>query len=419
MSTTFLAAPLHPEMLNILLISPWLPWPPHDGARIRILETLRYLASRHRVTLFAHIHSEEERVHVARLQEICADVQVSLLSGRTSHRVGRMIRGTLAGAPLIQGIHYDTGLARRVAATTAQQKFDIVQIELSLIARYAAAVSRRQGCKLVLSTHNIESQRFARELQVSSWSLRRAVLQADQLISGRWEEKVVRCFDGAIAVSDADHQWLQRHLGERPVALAPNGVDTGYFQHRAVTPAAPGTIVFTGVMDYPPNEDAVLWFADKVWTLLRERWPDLVFQVVGTRPTERVMALSARAGIEVTGEVPDVRPYVERALAFVVPLRSGGGTRLKILQAMAIGCPVISTRLGAEGLTVSDGDDILLAEQPADFVTRIAELKASPELASRLSASARALVLGRYDWQSCLNVLDHLYSVLLGPVSRP
>lgn len=416
---TFLAASPRCEMLNILLISPWLPWPPHDGARIRILETLRYLSGRHRVTLFAHIHAEEERAHVARLREFCEDVQVTLLSGGTSRRIGRMARATLAGAPLIQGIHYDPGLAQRIATTTEQQSFDIVQIELSLIARYAAAVYRRSGSKLVLSTHNIESQRFARELQVAPWSLRRAVLQADQLISGKWEEKAVRRFDGAIAVSDADRQWLEQHLGGRPVALVPNGVDTGYFQRRAPTPSASNTIVFTGVMDYPPNEDAVLWFADRIWPSLRQRWPDLVFQIVGTRPTARVIALAGRAGIEVTGEVPDVRPYVEQALAFVVPLRSGGGTRLKILQAMAMGCPVISTRLGAEGLNVNDGDNILFAEQPADFAARIEDLKSSPELASRLTGSARALVLQRYDWQSCLGALDHLYRELLSAETRP
>ena len=416
--TTSLAALPRFEMLNILLISPWLPWPPHDGARIRILETLRYLGSRHRVTLVAHIHAEDERAHVAQLREYCEDVQVSLLSGGTARRIGRMARATLAGAPLIQGIHFDSGLAKRIATTTEQRKFDVVQIELSLIARYAAAVRRRNGTKLVLSTHNIESQRFARELQVARWSLRRAVLQADQLISGRWEEKAVRRFDGAVAVSAADRQWLERHLDGRPVALVPNGVDTDHFQRRTPRTANPATIVFTGVMDYPPNEDAVLWFADKVWPLLHQRWPDLVFQIVGTRPTPRVVALAGRAGIEVTGEVPDVRPYVEQALAFVVPLRSGGGTRLKILQAMAIGCPVISTQLGAEGLTVNDGGDILFAEQPADFVARIQDLKSSPELASRLSGSARALVLRQYDWQSCLSALEPLYRELTGAGAR-
>ena len=405
-------------MSNILLISPWLPWPPHDGARIRILETLRFLSARHRVTLFAHIHAESERAHVAQLRDYCADVQVSLLSGRTGRRLGRMICASLAGAPLIQGIHFDAGFARRIFAATEEQKFDVVQIELSLIARYAAAVSRRHGCKLVLSTHNIESQRFARELKLASWSFRRVVLQADQWLFGNWEEKAVRRFDGAIAVSNQDRKWLQEHLAGRPVALAPNGVDTTYFRRQSPFPVDPVTIVFTGVMDYPPNEDAVLWFAEKVWPWLRHRRPELVFQIVGTRPTARIMALAANAGIEVTGEVPDVRPYVEQALAFVVPLRSGGGTRLKILQAMAIGCPVISTRLGAEGLAVGDRDDILFAEQPGEFVARIEELKASPEIGTRLAVSARALVLRQYDWRSCLGAVDRLYDELRGPETR-
>ncbi len=299
-------------MLNILVISPWLPWPPYDGARIRILETLRYLSGRHHVTLFAHIHAASERTHVAKLRETCAEVEVTLLSGRPDRRIGRMIRGSLSGAPLIQGMHFNAGFARRIFEVTDRKKFDIVQVELSLIARYAASVSRRHHSKLVLSTHNVESQRFARELELSSWSFRRAVLQADQAMFGNWEEKTVRQFDGAIAVSDQDRQWLQEQMFGRLVALAPNGVDTGYFRMRAPNSASAATLVFTGVMDYPPNEDAVLWFAENVWPQLHYRNPDLVFQIVGTRPTAKVAALAAIAGIEVTGEVPDVRPFVGR-----------------------------------------------------------------------------------------------------------
>ena len=406
-------------MLNILVISPWLPWPPYDGARIRILETLRFLSGRHHVTLFAHVHADGERAHVAKLRETCAEVEVVLLSGRPDRRIGRMIRGSLTGAPLIQGMHFNAGFAKRIFEVTDKKKFDIVQVELSLIARYATAVSRRRRSKLVLSTHNIESQRFARELELSSLSFRRAVLQADQALFGDWEEKTVKQFDGAIAVSDQDRQWLQEQMAGRPVALAPNGVDTGFFRMRAPSPADSANIVFTGVMDYPPNEDAVLWFAENVWPQLHHRNPDLVFQIVGTRPTAKVGALTAIAGIEVTGEVPDVRPFVERALAFVVPLRSGGGTRLKILQAMSIGCPVISTRMGAEGLAVVDRDNILFAERPEEFVARVEDLKSSAELSNRLAESARALVLRQYDWQSCLKALDGLYGELLGAEPRP
>ncbi|MGH8223398.1 MAG: glycosyltransferase [Woeseiaceae bacterium] len=196
-------------MSNILVITPWLPWPPHDGGRIRILEMLRHLSERHRVTLFAHIHDESERAHVAALRDFCADVQVAVISGRSHRRIGRMIGASLAGVPLIQGMHFDAGFAQRIAAATVQQKFDIVHVEFSLIARYAASVSRRPGSKLVLSTHNIESQRFARELELSSWGFRRLVLQADRLLFGDWEKKTVRQFDGAIAVSELDRRWLE------------------------------------------------------------------------------------------------------------------------------------------------------------------------------------------------------------------
>jgi glycosyltransferase involved in cell wall biosynthesis len=266
----------------------------------------------------------------------------------------------------------------------------------------------------VLSTHNVESQRFARELELTPfWSLRHLVLGVDARLFPRWEERALQAFDGAVAVSSEDQAWLRARFGGRPVALAPNGVDTAAFAPERGPASRRRAIVFTGVMDYPPNEDAVVWFAERVWPELRRASPDLEFQVVGTRPTARVSALASQAGIRVTGEVPDVRPYVAGALAFVVPLRSGGGTRLKILQAMAMGCPVISTRLGAEGLDVEDGQHLLFAEGPGDFVARLDAIASSAERAEQLARNARQRVVERYDWSRCLEPLDELYRQVL------
>lgn len=399
--------------MRILLVSPWLPWPPHDGGRIRVLETLQFLAAHHRVTLLTHVSSAQEREQVDAIRHLCERVEVEFVSGSRLARIGRVAAGMLRGYPVIQSIYYSRRLARRLKALTAAEHYDVIQIEFSMIARYARSISPKSTARRVLSTHNIESQRFEREIPLAHWGFRRMALMTNALLFPRWEEKSVRLFDGAVAVSEHDRNWLQRLLPPGSVALVPNGVDTGFFQ------PAPGTevgasLVFTGVMDYPPNVDAVLWFVEEIFPHLRARYPDLRFDIVGAKPASRVLALRDRPGVNVTGEVPDIRPYVHRAAAFVVPLRSGGGTRLKILQAMALGCPVIATRIGAEGLDVADGETVLFAEDAAEFAGRLAELLDSADLRRRLVQQGRELVTRQYDWHACLSGVEQLHRRVTG-----
>lgn len=399
--------------MKILLISPWLPWPPHDGGRIRVLETLQFLAQRHRVTLLTHASSEQERGQADSIRHLCERVEVEFVSGGRLARIGRVAAGMFRGYPVIQSIYYSRRLARRIEELTSVEQYDIIQVEFSMIARYARWISPESTARRVLSTHNIESQRFEREIPLAPWGFRRMALMTNALLFPRWEENSVRLFDGAVAVSEHDRTWLQRLLPQGTVALVPNGVDTDYFQ--PANGNDPGTsLVFTGVMDYPPNVDAVLWFVDEIFPHLRARIPDLRFDIVGAKPASRVLALRGRPGVNVTGEVPDIRPYVYRAAAFVVPLRSGGGTRLKILQAMALGCPVIATRIGAEGLDVADGETVLFAEDAAQFAARLAGLLESAELRRRLVQQGRELVTRRYDWHSCLSGVEQLHRRLAG-----
>lgn len=397
--------------MKVLLVSPWLPWPPYDGGRIRLLETLQFLAARHEVTLLTHVSSEAERAHVDTVRGLCKRVEVEFVSGDRLPRIARVINGMLQGYPVIQSIYYSRRLAQRLRALTASGDFDIIQVEFSMIARYACWISPKSSARRVLSTHNIESQRFEREIPLAPWGFRRMALMTNGLLFPHWEKKSVRLFDGAVAVSEHDRAWLQRLLPPDTVALVPNGVDTRYFQPAAANDAGT-SLVFTGVMDYPPNVDAVQWFVDEIFPQLRARFPDLRFDIVGAKPSPRVEALRERPGVNVTGEVPDIRPFVWRAAAFVVPLRSGGGTRLKILQAMALGCPVIATRIGAEGLDVTDGDTILFAEDAAQFSARFAELLGSSELRRRLVQHGRELVTRRYEWQSCLAGVERLHQEL-------
>jgi sugar transferase (PEP-CTERM/EpsH1 system associated) len=397
--------------LQILLLSPWMPWPPHDGGRIRVLNTLRYLAQRHHVTLVAPTRDDVDAEAVAELRELCEEVVTAPLPGAAWAVASRALHGALRRRPLIESIHYGQALAAQVRALTAQIAYDIVQVEFSWFTPYLRALPEGYRARTVLTMHNVESLRFARELRSGTRPSRRLALEWDRRFAGAWEARAVAVVDGVAVVSDLERHWVEEVAPGARVTVAPNGVDTEHF--RPTPLPSHGPLVFTGAMDYPPNVDAVLWFSREVWPILRYREPALRLEVVGRAPDPRLRVLNGETGIRVTGEVDDVRLHLAQASAVVVPLRAGAGTRLKILEAMAMSRPVISTTLGAEGLDVVHGSNILLADTPDDFADAVESVLTSSDTAERLGDAGRRLAVDRYDWQRCLRPLESLYERLL------
>jgi sugar transferase (PEP-CTERM/EpsH1 system associated) len=401
--------------MNILLLSPWLPWPLYDGGRIRIFETLRYLSRRHSVTLITSVCRAEEIEHASALKDFCQNIITTVLSNGIGAVSSRLSRGVLTGRPLIQSFYYDRRVAERVRDLTSRMAYDVIQVEFPFLTPYLKAVEPRSRAKKILTMHNIESLRFERELQLSQWGKRRLVLLGNHLFFRGWEKEALRLFDGIITVSDLERTWVQRHVPGTTVDVIPNGVDTEHFcpASRIALENDP-YIVFTGAMDYPPNVDAAGWFCNEVMPLLQRSVPHIRLKIVGKNPHPHVLELGKRNGVEVTGTVPDIRSYVSGSLALVVPLRSGGGTRLKILEAMALERPVISTTVGAEGLEIAPGADILIADDAQQFVNHIQLLLRSPETAELVGKAGRRLVTEKYDWRVCLGGLDRLYARLHG-----
>jgi polysaccharide biosynthesis protein PslH len=401
--------------MKILVVSPWYPWPPFNGGSIRILETLRYLSRHHQVTLLATVRRAEEADDGGRLQDVCEHVETSVLSPRAWWVARRLAKGLLDRRPVILSFYHDVQLAQRLQQLTSERHYDIVQIEFSYAAPYVRAVDPRCGAKTVLSMHNVESLRFGREIDLALRADRRFATAWDRVFHGHWEEQALRTFDGIVSVSESERAWVLDRVPEAVVELVPNGVDADHFRPQAPPdPTAPPSIVFTGAMHYPPNVDAALWFCERIWPRLRRRLPNLRFAIVGRDPDPRVVALGRRPGVLVTGVVADVRPYLAGAGCVVVPLRSGGGTRLKILEAMAMARPVVSTAIGAEGLAITPGRDILIADDAERFATHVVDLLGSAERALLLGQAGRRLVEARYRWTQCLEGLDRLYRRLLG-----
>ncbi len=408
-------------MSEILFLSPRWPWPLFDGGRIRIYETLRHLAARHRVTLVAPVREVDDNTDPGPISTFCSEVFSAVRSDRLPAVATRLASGLVRGVPLVQSFFLDKGLARTVRNLTSSRHFDIIHVEYPVMAAYLDAVNVLSDPRLILSTHNIESIRFNRETRFSSWDSRRLLLMGDQVLFKSWEANAIRRFHGVTAVSELEKEWIERNAPDAQVELVPNGVAAEYFAFRPPRPNR--TVTFVGSMDYPPNIDAVLWFAEEVLPSLRGELPELKFRVVGSRPARRLMELREQPGIEITGQVPDIRPYLNDSLALVVPLRSGGGTRLKILQAMAAGCPVVSSTIGAEGLDILPDVHLLIADDVDAWVSDIKRLVGSPNRAVEIANAGRKLVEERYTWARCLSGLDRLYKEVLSrrePVeSRP
>ncbi len=397
--------------MNILYIAPWIPWPPFDGARIRIAETLRFLAQRHRIWLLTPFGDMGETHQSTPIQTWCERVETYGLPTGHIAMLRRVIRG-LSGQSMMEALHWHAELAKRLRVLTATNAFDVLHIEFSYLGRYVQVVHPASTIQTVLSLHNVETIRFDRELALPStaWNERRLVLWWDRHICPQWERNAVRSFHGLIATSEPEQEWLRQRAPQAVVARVPNGVDTTYFYE--IVPAVKRlSLVFTGLMNYPPNIDAVLWFGREIWPQLRLLQMALTFRIVGRCPDKRVLALGHQADIEVTGEVPDFA-HIAEALALVVPLRAGGGTRLKILQSMAMGRPVISTRLGAEGLDITPGENILLAENADAFCQHVKNLLQAPAWADQLGQAGRQLVLQQYDWPLCFRGMEDLYDTL-------
>jgi glycosyltransferase involved in cell wall biosynthesis len=234
----------------------------------------------------------------------------------------------------------------------------------------------------------------------------------------RAETRFLGACDVHTVTSERERVRLQARDAAAEIHVIPNGVDVEYFGAQEPDPGATRTnLVFAGSMDYSANVDAVVWFVNNMWPELRRQLPALSFTIVGRDPTPEVRALGGDQ-VNVTGTVPDVRPHYSGALAAVVPLRIGSGTRLKILEAMAAGIPVISTRLGAEGLDFEDGTHLLLADSAGEMIAAVGRLASSPELWLRLSRSGREVVSRLYDWRALTENLYHIHCTAIERARR-
>jgi glycosyltransferase involved in cell wall biosynthesis len=307
------------------------------------------------------------------------------------------IRCSLARRPLAAFPYYCAEAVSRLQGTIAREKIDIFQVEHSLLGAYLDAAPRQGSCRTVLSLHNVCFEQYRQIARLEIGFAARALYRLKAFAMSKAERHYIPRFDCCVVVSTAERELLQRALpGVRAVVIE-NGVDCAQLQPLPESASALG-LLFAGVMDYPPNTDGVMLFARSILPRIRAFVPDVKLFVVGHAPPARVKALGREPGIEVTGYVSDILPYYRLSKVTVVPLRAGGGTRLKILESMALGRAVVSTTAGCAGLEVCHGVHLLVADHPQQFADCVVQLLGDDALRTELAGNARRLVEQRYDW---------------------
>lgn len=394
--------------MRVLLLTQVLPYPPDSGPKVKTYYVLKYLAARHQVTLVSFVRDTDKPEYIRHLEALCERVITVPITRSPVKDLLFLGKSVLSGQPwmMLRDERPEMRAALRELAETAH--FDVVHADQLNMGQYALPFARSRK---VLDLHNalwVLYKRLAETLPPSKPM--KYILMRDWPLLRRYEGAMCRAFDAVLAVSQEDRQALIE-AGARPdMAIIPIAVDT---DEQAQIPRAPQSphIVHIGTMYWPPNIAGITWFLDEIYPLVRQRVPDVRCTLIGARPpasiTERAQS---DPSLTVTGYVEDPLPYLAQASMMVVPLQAGGGMRVKILNALSQGIPMVSTTVGCEGIAVTHGRDILIADTPADFAEATIRLLTDAELNQRITEQGRRTVVETYDYRQACRPLDAIYA---------
>jgi polysaccharide biosynthesis protein PslH len=405
------------ERLQLLYLSQFPPSPPSYGAQRRIQGLLTALSHRHDITCVSLIAPDLDAKEAERAMLAYCKAVVLVPSRPWAGWGKRLLQlRSLVSARSYEHHFFNLRALRPVLARLLTSKaFDVVNVEHPFLAHLPLARAPK-GAPLpvrVLDEHNIEFD-LARQQAGNEQGLGRRIHNAANWPKIRREEaKAFRSFDGVTFCSEADEQRARELVPSLRAAVVPNAVDVEHFRPSPALPPSDGrTVMFFGAINYFPNVDGLLYFLRDVWPRLEETHPEARLKIVGQYPTAEILAFQGPR-VEVTGKVDDLRPHLSGAAVTVVPLRVGGGTRFKILEAMAMGRPVVSTSLGAEGIAAQPGRDILLSDDALGFAAAVGRVLDDAALGADLGARGRALVERYYSWEAASGRLEHFFFELL------
>ncbi len=397
--------------MRILLLTPQRPYPPHQGTTLRNFNLVKELAKRHTVCVQTFLEPDQDPTDAGPLPELCRWIDTLPVPKRTT---GLRLRQMLTTRrPDMSWRLWSPAFNEHLAWRLNEHPFDVVSIEGIEMAPYLPTIEVAQPRpRIIYDAHNAE---WILQKRACTTDIKRPLrwpaaayswIQWQRLT--RYEADLMQRVSYTAAMSEPDKEALHQINPKAPIVIVPNGVDLSAYGQFSGTPVA-YDLVFTGKMDFRPNIDAVLWFGQQVLPLIQAQRPETTFAIVGQRPHARLDMLRNNPGITITGYVDETQPYIAGATVYVVPLRVGGGTRLKILEAMAMSKAIVSTGLGAEGFPVTSGQELVLANEPEAFAQEVLDFLNIPIRRVVLGRAGKAFAQANYGWDALVPQLEQIY----------
>jgi polysaccharide biosynthesis protein PslH len=409
--------------MKILFVTEKFPYPLDTGGNVRTFHLMKGLAKEHELTLLATTQGEVQDAHLREVGKLCAKITLVRVEPNGLLRDLWMFARSLASpTPFMLWRHFyqavqweivaafPGGALRETAGLSnpqARRTFDVVHFNHLDAAMYARTVPK--DVIQVLDEHNVVANQVRTTLATEDRLGRKLILRYEHAKLRDYEAQTCSRMNQCLVCSENDAQALAK-MGVRTTAVIPNGVDLNYFVPVAMENRSERDIVFVGTLDYDPCEKGVLYFVNNIFPLIRRELPDMRFVVVGKNPSRRLQAIAETdKGVIFTGLVEDIRPYVQKAGVFVVPLLSGSGTRLKILEAMAMGVPIVTTSIGVQGIAAISGESLWIADSPVTFANAVLRTLRDLQGAEAMAKRARALVEQAYGWEAVTRLLLEEY----------
>jgi sugar transferase (PEP-CTERM/EpsH1 system associated) len=397
--------------MNILFISHRVPFPPNKGEKIRTFHQIQHLSELgHKIHLFSPYEDATELGYFETLREsLCSSVEATQLKNKAT----RLLTGFIKGQSMSVANFYDKTLQQKFDQFLSVNSVDAIICSASSVAEYIfkSTVLNTLDKKplLIMDFMDVDSDKWGQYQHSSSFPMSRVYAREQQLLA-HYEKEIVKQFDASYLIAQAEVTLFNQNVMKSDkVHVMGNGLDTStFYPPKVKQPNAAPVFLFTGVMDYKPNEDAVIWFVNTCWPSIITQHPNARFIIAGMNPSTDITKLTNDKSIEVTGFVDEILPYYHQADIFVAPFRLARGVQNKVLQAFACALPVISTPMGAEGILCQADQDILVASTPDEFIAKANQLITQPELAKSIGQSALHIIQKHYSWQSQLQPLVNL-----------
>lgn len=398
--------------MRVLLLTQVLPYPPDSGPKVKTYYVLKYLAHQHDVTLVSFVRDSDKPEHIGHLESLCERVITVPISRSPLHDLRFLGQSLLTGQPWMMLRDERAEMRQALEKLAATTHFDVVHADQLNMGQYALPF---KSSRRVLDLHNalwVLYKRLSETLPLTKPM--KYILSRDWRLLKGYEGELCRSFEAVTAVTEEDRRWLVEAGADEDMPVIPIAIDTDEQAQIRRTPSGPH-IVHIGTMYWPPNIDGITWFLDEIYPLIKAQVPEVRCTLIGARPPASLVERAQRdPSLTVTGYVEDPLPYLADSSMMVVPLRAGGGMRVKILNALSQGIPMVSTTVGCEGIAVKDGEGILIADEPQSFADASARLLKDATLNARITQNGRRTAEQLYDYRQACKPLDDIYAPAIG-----